>query len=161
MQRQFSNSENSAKIAGISSIGPVVRNHISSSVVRELIAKKNKLCTICGPWFIGEFLKNTFTYFFIIFITGYYIWHQTIRRKSSTRKKWKYEWRASEKPTAYTNRNRKQKEKWMTRRSTMRSIAWLAGSVAGIQRAVVTIQPVQIKNFTENTEKRAKVLWAR
>ena len=46
----------------------------------------NELCTICGSWFISEFFLNcTFTYFSIIFITGFRIWCQQIHRKPSTR----------------------------------------------------------------------------
>ena len=37
--------------------------------------------------FINEFLYNTHTYFFIIFITRFCIWRQQIHRKSRTRKK--------------------------------------------------------------------------
>ena len=71
-----------------------------------------QLCTICGFWFITEFFFNyTFTYFSIIFITGFRIWCQQIHRNSSTNKKWKYEWRATERPAAWNHRNRKQKEK--------------------------------------------------
>ena len=58
-----------------------------------------KLCAIRSPWFICEFLYNAHTYFVIIFITGFCIWQQ-IHRKSSTRKKWKYEWGATGKPAA-------------------------------------------------------------
>ena len=54
-----------------------------------------KLCVIRSPWFIYEFLDNAHTYFFIIFITGFCIWRQQIHRKSSTRKKRKYEWGAT------------------------------------------------------------------
>ena len=47
--------------------------------------------TIRGLWFINEFLCNTHIYIFSIFITGFCIWRQTIHRKHSTWKKWKYE----------------------------------------------------------------------
>ena len=70
------------------------------------------LCTMCGSWFVREFFLNytfTFTYFSIIFIIGFHIWCQQTHRKSSTRKKWKYEWRASGRPAAWIHRNRKQK----------------------------------------------------
>ena len=59
-----------------------------------------KLCAIRSPWFINEFFYDAHTYFFIIFITRFRIWCQQIHRKSSTRKKWKYEWGASAKPDA-------------------------------------------------------------
>ena len=68
-----------------------------------------KLCAIRSPWFINEFLYNAHSYFSIIFITGFRICCQQIHRKSSTRKKWKYEWGATGKPSAWTNRNRKHK----------------------------------------------------
>ena len=46
-----------------------------------------QLCTICGSWFISEFfLNNTFTYFSIIFITGFRIWRMQIHRKSGAKK---------------------------------------------------------------------------
>ena len=72
-------------------------------------------------------------HFSIIFITGFRIWYQQIHRKSSTRKKWKYEWRASGKP-ACINQQKSKNKKWRTRRSTKRSFAWLAGLAAGFQR---------------------------
>ena len=69
-----------------------------------------KLCTIYGSWNISEFFFNyTVTYFSIIFITGFRIWCQQIHRKSSTRRKWKYEWRASGRLVARNHRNRKAK----------------------------------------------------
>ena len=72
--------------------------------------QKIQLCAICSSWFISVFFLNyAFTYFFIIFITGFRIWFQQIHRKYSTRKKWKYEWRASVRPAAWIHRNRKQK----------------------------------------------------
>ena len=39
-------------------------------------------------------------HFFIIFITRFCIWRHQVHRKSSTRKKWKYEWGVTEKPDA-------------------------------------------------------------
>ena len=52
---------------------PAVKNHISYEMARELI-EKIQLCTICGSWFMREFFLNyTFSYFFIIFITGFRI----------------------------------------------------------------------------------------
>ena len=56
-----------------------------------------KLC--CGRclWFISEFLYNTDTYFFNIVITEFCISRQEIHRKSSKRKKWKYEWGVTKK----------------------------------------------------------------
>ena len=48
-----------------------------------------KLCAIRSLWFIDEFLYNAYTYI--------RIWRKQIQRKSSTRKKWKYEWGATEK----------------------------------------------------------------
>ena len=53
-------------------------------------------------------LYNADTYF-IVFITGFRIWCQQIHRKSSTKKKWKYEWGATWKPAARIHRNRKHK----------------------------------------------------
>ena len=50
-----------------------------------------KLCAMRCPSFKNEFLYNAHTYFIIIFITGFRVWCQQIHRKSSTRKKWKYE----------------------------------------------------------------------
>ena len=66
-----------------------------------------KQCTICGSWFIDAFLYNALTYFIIIFITGFCFWHKQIHQKSSTRKKWKYEWWA----TGKTRCIKKQKPK--------------------------------------------------
>ena len=91
-----------------------------------------KLCAIRRPWFILEFLCNAHTNYIVIFITGFRIWRKQIQWKSSTRKKWKHETRATGKPAAKTNRNRKHKKR--TRRSTKRSIARLARLVAGFQR---------------------------
>ena len=54
-----------------------------------------ELRTFRCPWFVYEFLHNAHAYFVIIFIKGFYIWRQQIHRKSSTRKKWKYEWGAT------------------------------------------------------------------
>ena len=79
---------------------------------KRIDCKIFKLCVIRGPWFIYEFLWNVHTYFIIIFITGFCIWCQQIHRNSSTRKKWKYEWRASGRQAAWIHRNRKQKSKW-------------------------------------------------
>ena len=92
-----------------------------------------KLCTIRCPWFIDEFLYNSRTYFFI-FITGFSIWCQQIHRESSIRKKWRYEWGATGKPDARTNKKQKMKLKWRTRRSTKRPITWIAGFAAGVER---------------------------
>ena len=64
-----------------------------------------KLCAIRSPWFIDEFLCNTHTCFFNIFTTGFCDWH----RKSSTRKKWKYEWGVMGETRCIVNRNRKHK----------------------------------------------------
>ena len=47
----------------------------------------SELCTIRCPWFIDEFLDNTHTFFFNIFITGFCIWRQQIHRKSSTERR--------------------------------------------------------------------------
>ena len=87
---------------------------------KRIDCKYFKLCALRSPWFINEFLHNPHTYFSNIFITRFRIWCQQIHRKSSTRKKWKYEWGATGKPAAWTNRNRKHKSKWRTRRSTDR-----------------------------------------
>ena len=69
-----------------------------------------ELCTICGSWFISEFFLNyTFTYYSMIFITGFRIWCQQIHWKSSIRKEQRYEWGATGRPAAWNHRNRKQK----------------------------------------------------
>ena len=60
----------SVRIMGILTTGPAVENHISPKMARELIAIY-QLCAIRSPWFINEFLNNTHTYFFNIFITGF------------------------------------------------------------------------------------------
>ena len=52
---QFFLSGRSVRIMGIVTTGPAVKNHISPKRARELIAK---LCAICSPWFICEFLYN-------------------------------------------------------------------------------------------------------
>ena len=75
-----------------------------------------------------------FIYLFITFITGFRFWRKQKHRKSRIRQKWMYEWGASGKPVAWTNRNRKQESKWRTRRSTNRSVTWIAGLAAGVQR---------------------------
>ena len=72
-----------------------------------------KLCAIRSPWFIDEFLYNTHTNFFIIFITGFCFWHQMIHRKSSTQKKWKYEWGASYGETRCINQQKPKTKKEM------------------------------------------------
>ena len=77
-----------------------------TKMARELIAIY-KLCAIRSTWFFDEFLYNTHTYFFDIFITGFCIWREQIHRKPSTRKKWKYEWGVTGKLGAWINRNRK------------------------------------------------------
>ena len=64
---------------------------------------------IHSPWSIDKLSYKTDTYFFDFFITGFCMWRQAIHRKSSTRKKWKYEWGAMGKPAAQTHINRKQK----------------------------------------------------
>ena len=67
--------------------------HLTSGQKTHLT--KNDKITDCNiirsPWFTDEFLHNTHTHFFSIFITGFCIWRQAIRLKSSTPKKWKYE----------------------------------------------------------------------
>ena len=55
-------------------------------------------------------LNYTFTCFSFLFITGFRIWCQQIHRKSSTRKKWKYEWRASGRPETTWNRKQEKLE---------------------------------------------------
>ena len=84
-------------------------NHISPKKGQENRLQHIQLCTIRSPWFIYEFLYNAHTYYSIIFITGFCVWRKQIHRKSSTRKKWKYEWRVTGQLLAWTNRNRKQK----------------------------------------------------
>ena len=113
-----------------------------------------KLCAIRGSWFIWEFLCNAHTYFIIIFITGFKIWRKQIHWKSSTRKKWKCEWRAVGRPAARNHRNRK---KWGTRRCTKRYISWIA-SLAN--RALEETQskegktlPSHLMNFQWHREK--------
>ena len=101
---------NSAKNMGIHTTGPAVRIHISSRKRQENGLQYIQLCTICGSWNIIEsFFHCTHTYFLIISITGFCIWRKQIHRKSSTRKKWKYEWRDSVRPAAWCHRNRKPK----------------------------------------------------
>ena len=99
---QFFSSGSSARIMGIHTTGPAVKNHISPEMARELMA---------------------------IFPTMY----QQIHRKSSTWKKWKYGWGATDKPDSWTNRNRKQKMQ-DAKKYKSDSIAWIAGWAAGVQR---------------------------
>ena len=106
--------------------------HLIKNGKRTNWLQEIKLCAIRSSWFIYEVLSNADTYFTIIFITRFRIWPKQIHRKSSARKKWK--WGATGKPAAWANRNRKQKSKWRTRRSTNQSVAWLAGLAAGVQR---------------------------
>ena len=48
---------------------------------KRIDGNTSKLCAIRSPWFIEEFLYNTHTYFFNIFITGFCIWRKQIQRK--------------------------------------------------------------------------------
>ena len=99
---------NSAKNMSVPVIGKAVRILISSKMARELIAIYP---TMYHLWFPGlaasSFSTAPSTYFSIIFITGFRIWCQQIHRNSSTRKKWKYEWRASGRPAAWIHRKQK------------------------------------------------------
>ena len=63
--------------------------------------------------FVNRSLSNTPICTFSVFFLSWDV--------CSTRKKWKYEWRASEKPAAKIRRNN-----WRLRRSTKRYIAWIA-----------------------------------
>ena len=85
--------ENSTRIMGIHTTGPAVREPHLIRNGKRIWLKYFELCTICGSWFISEFFLNCV--FTIIFITGFRIWCQQIHWKSRTRKKWKYEWKAS------------------------------------------------------------------
>ena len=85
------------------------------------------------PGLSTSFLYNAHTYFSNIFITGLRFLTladtqkiQYPKRSGSTSEG------ATGKPAAWTNRNRKHKSKWRTRRSTDRSIAWLAGLATGV-----------------------------
>ena len=68
---------------------------------RDLIAIYQTICHSLSLVYLRVSLQN---YFIIIFITGFCIWRQQIHRKSSTRKKWKYEWGASGRPAAWIHR---------------------------------------------------------
>ena len=70
---QFFHSGSSSSIMGFHTTGPAVKKHISPKMARELIAISQTMHHR-SPWFIDEFFLNyTFTYFFIIFITGFCI----------------------------------------------------------------------------------------
>ena len=56
----------SARVMGIHTTGPAVRNHISPKMARELVAPYPTMNHLWS-WFISEFFLNyTFTYFIII-----------------------------------------------------------------------------------------------
>ena len=84
-------------------IGPVVKNHISTKMAGRSITTDNELCTIRCPWFIDEFFDFILTYFSYIFIAGYCDYHGIY----SNRKKWEYKWICTEKPVAWVSRKRK------------------------------------------------------
>ena len=112
---QCFHSGSSARIIGILTTGLAGKNHISSKW-QENWLPYIKLYAIGSPWFIDEFLCNTHTFFFNIFITGLCIWRRQIHRKSSTRKKWKYERgltgnpvrRSTETENTYKNKGREE-----------------------------------------------------
>ena len=93
---QFFVSGSSARIMGIPTTGPVVRNHIPpkmwSNYVPFVVHGLSK-----------KFLYFIFTWFFNIFIAGFCAPHG----KSSNRKKWIYGWRVTGKPVAWISRNQK------------------------------------------------------
>ena len=89
-------------------LGPAVKKTHLTKKWHEDWLQYVELCAIRGSWFINELLYNAhIPDFFIIDIAGsdifiavLCIWRQQIRRKCSTRKKWKYEWGVTEKPAA-------------------------------------------------------------
>ena len=93
---QFFRLGSSARIMDTLATGPAVKNTSHQKWQKNWL-QFFTLCAIRSPWFIDEFLYNAHTDFLIIFITGFCIWYKQIHRKSSTRKKWKYEWGATEK----------------------------------------------------------------
>ena len=99
---QFFPWRNSVRIVGIHTTGSAVKNTSHHKWQEKWLQFSNYV-----PFAV--FLNYTFTDFSIIFIEGFRIWCQQIHRKSSTGKKWKYEWRASERPATGFHRNRKQK----------------------------------------------------
>ena len=97
---QFFLSGSSATIMGIFTTGPARSKNTFHPKGQEVWLQFFKLCAIRSPCFICEFFCNAHTYFFIIFNTRFCIWHKQIHRKCSTRKRWKYELGAMEKPAA-------------------------------------------------------------
>ena len=70
----------------------------------------------------------------MIFITGFRFWCQQIYRKSSTRKKWKYEWRAAGRPAAWHRQKPKTKN----------------GESEEVQRDISHELPDWLQEFKEN-----------
>ena len=88
---------NSVRTMCIHTTGSAVRNHISSEKARELIATYP---TVSHLLFLVYQRVLPRQHFLNIYITGFCIWRKQIQWKSSTKKKWKYEWRATGKPAA-------------------------------------------------------------
>ena len=101
---QFFHLGRSARIMGIPTTGPVVKNQISQTLQKNQLQNSELRTTRC-PWSVDEFLYFIFTCFLNIFIAGYCDQHG----KSSNRKKWNYVWGVTVKPVAWVSRNRKHK----------------------------------------------------
>ena len=102
MHRQFFHSGNSAKITGIITIGPVVRNHISSKWQQDGM-QHGELRALRCPWSIDKLFKLIFTYISYNFIAG----SRNSNTASRMNWKWECEWWSTRKPVAGTSRNRK------------------------------------------------------
>ena len=83
-----------AKITGRTTIGPVVRNHISSNMAERSI-----------PWSIDKLFKLSYAFISNIFIAG----NRNSHGASRINKKWEYDWGSTRKLVAWTSRNRKPK----------------------------------------------------
>ena len=107
--QQFFHSGNSVGIMGIPTTGSAFRNYISSEMAREFIAIYR---TMCHLWFL---VYQRVLLQLHLHLLLHHLHHRiqylmsTNTQKSSPRNKWKYEWRASERPAACNHRNRKQK----------------------------------------------------
>ena len=95
------------------------------------------------------------SYFVIIFITGFCIWCQQIFRNFSTRKKWKYEWRASERPAAWIHKP-KTKFKWGAKK--YRSIFRMNCMIGYRNSERSWLMKVLQKSFGETLSKEVKTL---
>ena len=92
----------------------------------KLIAKI-QLCTICGSWFIDEFLHVIYANFFSIFVAGFC----DLARSESMRVELRGNPLQKPRETENTNKNEGR------RRSTTKwTIAWFAGLAIGVQREV-------------------------